>query len=164
MDRRIGKGRRRDQHGWQGSLDRQRVHRTAVAQCEVRRGLSARIYRRHRGTQSACPVLQLLQHTPFASITRLPDAGRCLLRGGGLDEKGSLSVTAIQQAPVPLPPAAADRAAGIRLRLKDERPSIKTRSEQSIYPTQKSVLRTEATPVGSVNPSSAETHPTAGTR
>src|ERR1022692_1894412 len=147
MDRGAGKSRRRYQHGWQGSLDRQRVHRTAVAQCEVRRGLSARIYRRHRGTQSACPVLQLLQHTPFASITRLPDAGRCLLRGGGLDEKGSLSVTAIQQTPTLLPPAAADRAAGVRLKVKDKRPSIDNRPEQSIYPAQKSVLRTEATPV-----------------
>jgi hypothetical protein len=39
-----------------------------------------------------------------------------------------------------------DRAAGVRLKVKDERSSIKNRSEQSIYPTQKSVLKTEATP------------------
>jgi hypothetical protein len=46
-----------------------------------------------------------------------------------------------------LPPAAAaDCAAGVRLKSKDKRPSINTCSEQSIYPTQKSVLRTEATP------------------
>jgi len=66
--------------------------------------------------------------------------------GGGLDEKGSLNMTAIQQTPVLLPPAAADRAAGVRLKVKDERSSIKNRSEQSIYPTQKSVLKTAATP------------------
>jgi hypothetical protein len=56
-------------------------------------------------------------------------------------------VTAIQKTPALLPPAAADRAAGVRLKVKDKRPSINNRSEQSIYPTQKSVLRTEATPV-----------------
>jgi len=55
-------------------------------------------------------------------------------------------MTAIQQTPVLLPPAAADRAAGVRLKVKDKRSSIKNRPEQSIYPTQKSVLRTEATP------------------
>jgi uncharacterized protein (DUF1330 family) len=33
------------------------------------------------------------------------------------------------------------------LKVKDKRPSINNRSEQSIYPTQKSVLRTEATPL-----------------
>jgi hypothetical protein len=55
-------------------------------------------------------------------------------------------VTAIQQNPVLLP-AAADRAAGVRLKVKDKRPSINNRPEQSIYPAQKSVLRTEATPV-----------------
>jgi hypothetical protein len=45
-----------------------------------------------------------------------------------------------------LPPAAADRAAGVRFKLKDKGPSINNRSEQSIYPTQKSVLTSEATP------------------
>jgi hypothetical protein len=67
-------------------------------------------------------------------------AGFCLLRGGSLDEKGGLSMTAIQQTSVPLPPAAADRAAGVRLKVKNKRPSINNCSEQSIYPTQKSVL------------------------
>ena len=56
-------------------------------------------------------------------------------------------MTAIQQTSVFLPPAAAaDCAAGVRLKSKDKRPSINTCSEQSIYLTQKSVLRTEATP------------------
>jgi hypothetical protein len=49
-------------------------------------------------------------------------------------------MTAIQQTSVPLPPAAADRAAGVRLKVKNKRPSINNCSEQSIYPTQKSVL------------------------
>jgi hypothetical protein len=53
---------------------------------------------------------------------------------------------AIQQPSSLLPPAAADCAAGVRLKSKDKGPSIKNRSEQSIYPTQKSVQRTEATP------------------
>jgi RNA-directed DNA polymerase len=55
-------------------------------------------------------------------------------------------MTAIQQTPALLPPAAADRAAGVRLKSKDERSGINNRSEQSIYPTQKSVLTSGATP------------------
>jgi hypothetical protein len=55
-------------------------------------------------------------------------------------------MTAIQQTPALLPPAAADRAAGVRLKSKDERSGINNRSEQSIYPTPKSVLTSGATP------------------
>jgi hypothetical protein len=52
------------------------------------------------------------------------------------------------------------------LKVKDKRPSINNRSEQSIYPTQKSVLRTEATPVrsGDETPELIRQHRTAGVR
>lgn len=51
----------------QGSLDRQRIHRAAVPQRQVRKGLSARVHERHGGTHFAHEVLQHLQHTPFSS-------------------------------------------------------------------------------------------------
>ena len=66
--------RRRDQHGRQGSLDRQRVHRAAVAEREVRRGLPARLHERHRSAQRLDPVLQLLQRGSPAPVPRVPHA------------------------------------------------------------------------------------------
>ena len=46
-----------DQHGRQGSLDRQRVHRAAVAERQVRGGLPARLRERHRSARAALTAL-----------------------------------------------------------------------------------------------------------
>jgi sterol desaturase/sphingolipid hydroxylase (fatty acid hydroxylase superfamily) len=48
-------------HGWQRTLDRQCLRRTAVAQCQVRRHLSARLRHAAGGGDAGHPLLQLLQ-------------------------------------------------------------------------------------------------------
>jgi len=63
-------GRCCDQHGWQGSLDRQHLHRAAVAQREVRRGLPACIRLGVRGTPISGAVLRLLQRTTRSRVPR----------------------------------------------------------------------------------------------
>ena len=58
--------RHRHQHGRQGRLARQRVRRAAVAQRQIRGGLSARLRQRHRGARLDRPVSRLLQSPPPA--------------------------------------------------------------------------------------------------
>ena len=64
--RRPEEARHRHQHGRQGRLARQRVRRAAVAQREVRGGLSARLRDGERGACRACALLRLLQHASTA--------------------------------------------------------------------------------------------------
>ena len=55
------KQRHRDQHGRQGRLAGQRVRRAAVAQRQVRGGVSAGLRQRQRGTRFDRPLSRLLQ-------------------------------------------------------------------------------------------------------
>ena len=60
------KNEHRDQHGWQGRLAGQRVRRAAVAEREVRGGLSARLRQRARRTRLDRAVSRSLQSPPPA--------------------------------------------------------------------------------------------------
>ena len=51
----------RNQHGWQGRVARQRVRRAAVAQRQVRRGLSESLRQCRRGAQINRSISRLLQ-------------------------------------------------------------------------------------------------------
>jgi transposase InsO family protein len=59
--RRTRRIRHRHQHGRQGCLARQRVRRAAVAQRQIRGGVSARLRQRVRGPRLDRPLLRLLQ-------------------------------------------------------------------------------------------------------
>ena len=56
------------QHGWQGPLDGQRLHRTPVAVLEIRMRLSARLRDRLRASRRGDPVGRLLQRRQAAFI------------------------------------------------------------------------------------------------
>src|SRR6266513_3851797 len=68
-------GRRRgDQHGWPRSLDRQRVHRAAVEEREIRGGVSAGVPERARGAALTVKVLRVLQRAARSRDPRLRHA------------------------------------------------------------------------------------------
>lgn len=83
-----GRARHRHQHGRQGPLDRQRVHRAAVALGQVRGRLPARLRVAGRGAARAGGVLLPVQRRPPASESRVPHPGRGVLHrpGGGRKE------------------------------------------------------------------------------
>ena len=66
LHRRARRQRHRDQHGRQGRLARQRVRRAAVAQRQIRGGVSAGLRQRQRGPRFDRPLLRLLQSPPAA--------------------------------------------------------------------------------------------------
>jgi len=72
--------RHRRQHGraWPGVG--QRVHRAALAKCEVRRGLSERLHQRARGGSITVALLSFLLPPANSSIVGLPNAGRDISR------------------------------------------------------------------------------------
>ena len=72
--RRPEEARHRHQHGRQGRLARQRVRRAAVAQREVRGGLSARLRLGERGARGPCALPRLLQHAATAQQSGREDA------------------------------------------------------------------------------------------
>jgi hypothetical protein len=61
LHRRARRPWHRHQHGRQGRLAGQRVRRAAVAQRQIRRGLSARLRQRQRGPRLDRPLLRVLQ-------------------------------------------------------------------------------------------------------
>src|SRR5215475_6314216 len=65
-----------DQHGWTGPCPGQRLHRTSVAQPEVRTHLPRRLRQRGRSVPSAGPLLPLLQSPAPSPGARLPHTGR----------------------------------------------------------------------------------------
>src|SRR5580704_7935780 len=65
-----------DQHGWPRPCARQRVHRTAVAQLEVRADLSGRLCQRPGTVPGAGKLLPLLQSPASAPGARLSDASQ----------------------------------------------------------------------------------------
>src|SRR5271163_920211 len=65
-----------DQHGWPRPRARQRVHRTAVAQFEVRTDLSGRLRQRPGTVPGAGELFPLLQSPASAPGARLSDAGQ----------------------------------------------------------------------------------------
>src|SRR5947209_4271197 len=76
-----GRGRWMDGvDGWTGSMDRQRLHRTPVAQLEIRGHLSQRIRRWSRGQSRDHPVDHLLQPAAAASSAGQPHADGDLAR------------------------------------------------------------------------------------
>jgi putative transposase len=64
VHRHAGEARHQDQHGRQRRLARQRVRRAALAICEVRGGLSARLRERQRGAGRDRPLSRSLQSPP----------------------------------------------------------------------------------------------------
>ena len=60
LHRRARRQRHRDQHGRQGGLARQRLRRAAVAQRQIRGGVSARLRQRQRGPRFDRPLPGLL--------------------------------------------------------------------------------------------------------
>ena len=77
VHRRADEERHRDQHGRRGVVARQCVRRTAVAQRQIRGGLSARLRRRHGGARFARPLSGVLQRA--AHIRALTGARRTRL-------------------------------------------------------------------------------------
>src|SRR6202030_133192 len=53
LHRRAEPARGHDQHGWQGALHGQRLHRAAVAQPQIRGGLPACLWQRRRGSPTS---------------------------------------------------------------------------------------------------------------
>ena len=76
----IGIARHSDQHGWPRPSDRQRVHRAAVAEREVRGSVPARLHRRLARRSLAGRVLPLLQRRANPPGAGLPHAGGGLSR------------------------------------------------------------------------------------
>ena len=66
LHRRARQQRHRHQHGRQGRLAGQRVRRAAVAQRQIRGGVSARLRKRRRGPRFDRPISRLLQWPPTA--------------------------------------------------------------------------------------------------
>ena len=66
LHRRARQQRHCDQHGRQGCLARQRVRRAAVAQRQIRGGVSAGLRQRVRGPRIDRPLPRLLQSAPAA--------------------------------------------------------------------------------------------------
>jgi hypothetical protein len=64
-----------DQHGWPGACNRQHLHRTTLAEREIRRHLSARLRRRDGNTTRPRSVLPLLQYRAQTSGAGKSDAG-----------------------------------------------------------------------------------------
>ena len=64
LHRRAAQQRHRDQHGRQRGVAGQRVRRAAVAQRQIRGGVSARLRQRERGTRFDRPLSRLLQSPP----------------------------------------------------------------------------------------------------
>src|SRR5215831_18847895 len=69
----------RYQHGWARSSERQHFHQTAVADGEIRRGVSEGLPRCAGSGSKLEKLLCFLQSRTFASGVRLPDAGGNLL-------------------------------------------------------------------------------------
>ena len=76
----IGIAWRGDQHGWPRPSDRQRVHRAAVAEREVRGGVPARLHGRLARRSIAGRVLPPVRRGENSPGARLPHAGRSLSR------------------------------------------------------------------------------------
>jgi putative transposase len=72
-----------------GALDRQRIHRAAVALGQVRGRLSARLRVAGRGAARAGGVLLPVQRRPPASGSRVPHPGRGALHRPGGGRKGA---------------------------------------------------------------------------
>ncbi len=67
-------GGRGDQHGRQGSLDRQRLHRAPLAEREVRGRVLARLRWRERGASVSGQILRFLQRQARSRVPRLRHA------------------------------------------------------------------------------------------
>ena len=68
LTRRFGESRGEDQHGWQGSLARQCLHRAPLADHQIGGGLSAGLRQRPRGPSLDRALLGLLQHPQPAFV------------------------------------------------------------------------------------------------
>lgn len=79
-----------DQHGWPGPGNRQHLHRTIVAEREIRRHLSARLHRRDRNSTGLGSVLPLLQYRTQTSGAGKSDACGCPRRQHGWNSGPSL--------------------------------------------------------------------------
>lgn len=67
-------------NGWQGPLARQRLHRTAVEERQVRACVSSRLRERCRGKATAGGVFHFLQQPAAAFVAQCQDAGHGILR------------------------------------------------------------------------------------
>ena len=75
--------RHQDQHGRQGTLDRQRVRRAAVEEREVRARLPACLRERRRGQAATDELLHFLQYPSPSLLAGRNDAGHGILRQAG---------------------------------------------------------------------------------
>src|SRR5271169_4543933 len=91
------------QHGWPRPRARQRVHRTAVAQLEVRTDLSGRLRQRPRTVPGTGRLFPLLQSPPSASGARLSDASEPVPAQVQKEEVALLMGDAVPQTPWDLP-------------------------------------------------------------
>src|SRR5579863_2519243 len=92
-----------DQHGWPRPRARQCVHRTAVAQLEVRTDLSQRLRQRPRTVPGSGELLPLLQSPASAPGARLSDAGKPVPSPVQEEEVILLMGDAVPQTPWDLP-------------------------------------------------------------
>ena len=82
-----GVGGNRCEHGWPRSMDRQPIHRTAMAQCKTGRHLSAGLRRWVKCATRVESMVLRIQSGTTSSIVGLRNAGAVVSRSGNLRSK-----------------------------------------------------------------------------